>query len=367
MSFSSGTAFGLHPYQFTYPERRLTMEEMLYKYIDEGKREHEEMSAFIREFRTTKEPLFKERNNSLSELRFEVYGLSKVINNALISYCEAKGVTTRGGKTITQRILNDNTDIHDEGPSVFIHDKLDAPKEVLIEDEPQKAKEQVVQPSIEETTRSDEVKSEHLYSASANEIDEKKPRLKDLPHHLEYAYLHDHKSFPIIISPKLSEMEKMLLLQVRIYQKSQENSQKRASTDTRIRRVQKEAKESKPKPEKSSLTITPTNLKFKNVTNNTIPNPRNVSQGNDTRNGFSYDDHLESTRQRRKRKVRMTKDITEQTRTVDLNPPLVQEQTKDKEPIEDPSSLVQKTKTSLPYPSRLAKEKIHEKDDILCF
>ncbi|GJU17484.1 reverse transcriptase domain-containing protein [Tanacetum coccineum] len=40
---------------------------------------------------------------------------------------------------------------------------------------------------------------------------------------------------------------------VRINQKSQESSQKRASTDTRIRRVQKEAKESKPKPEKSSL------------------------------------------------------------------------------------------------------------------
>ncbi|GJV38772.1 reverse transcriptase domain-containing protein [Tanacetum coccineum] len=58
-------------------------------------------------------------------------------------------VTTRGGKTTTQRILNDNTDIHDEGPSVFIHDKLDAPKEVLVEDKPQKAKEQVIQPSIE--------------------------------------------------------------------------------------------------------------------------------------------------------------------------------------------------------------------------
>ncbi|GKC84191.1 hypothetical protein Tco_1139908 [Tanacetum coccineum] len=35
---------------------------------------------------------------------------------------------------------------------------------------------------------------------------------------------------------------------VRISQKSQENSQKRASTDTRIRRVQKEAKDTKPKP-----------------------------------------------------------------------------------------------------------------------
>ncbi|GJV98546.1 hypothetical protein Tco_1553798 [Tanacetum coccineum] len=37
-------------------------------------------------------------------------------------------------------------------------------------------------------------------------------------------------------------------LLVRIHQKSQENSQKRASTGTRIRREQKEAKESKPKP-----------------------------------------------------------------------------------------------------------------------
>ncbi|GKB35964.1 DNA-directed DNA polymerase [Tanacetum coccineum] len=66
----------------------------------------------------------------------------------------------------------------------------------------------------QETARSNEVKSEHLYSASANEIDEKKPKLKDLPHHLEYAYLHGDKSFPIIISSKLSKKEKMLLLQV---------------------------------------------------------------------------------------------------------------------------------------------------------
>ncbi|GKE15996.1 hypothetical protein Tco_1423573, partial [Tanacetum coccineum] len=65
-----------------------------------------------------------------------------------------------------------------------------------------------------ETVRSDDVKSKHLYSASANEIDEKKPDLIDLPHHLQYAYLHGDKPFPIIISSKLSEKEKMLLLQV---------------------------------------------------------------------------------------------------------------------------------------------------------
>ncbi|GJY94011.1 DNA-directed DNA polymerase [Tanacetum coccineum] len=66
----------------------------------------------------------------------------------------------------------------------------------------------------QKTARPDGVESEHLYSASANEIDEKKPELKILPHHLEYAYLHGDKSFLIIISSKLSEKEKMLLLQI---------------------------------------------------------------------------------------------------------------------------------------------------------
>ncbi|GJR25407.1 hypothetical protein Tco_1101639 [Tanacetum coccineum] len=57
-------------------------------------------------------------------------------------------------------------------------------------------------------------KNEHLYSASANDIDEKKPELKDLSSHLKYAYLHGNKSFPIIISSKLFEEEKISLLHV---------------------------------------------------------------------------------------------------------------------------------------------------------
>ncbi|GKA29102.1 reverse transcriptase domain-containing protein [Tanacetum coccineum] len=57
-------------------------------------------------------------------------------------------------------------------------------------------------PVVQETAKPVEVGKEHLYSASANEIDEKKPELKDLPHPLEYAYLHGDKSFPIIISSK---------------------------------------------------------------------------------------------------------------------------------------------------------------------
>ncbi|GJX57460.1 DNA-directed DNA polymerase [Tanacetum coccineum] len=69
-------------------------------------------------------------------------------------------------------------------------------------------------PVTQGTTKRDDVKSEHLYSASANEIDEKKPEPKNFPQHLEYAYLHGDKSFPIIISSELSEKEKISLLQV---------------------------------------------------------------------------------------------------------------------------------------------------------
>ncbi|GJY99856.1 hypothetical protein Tco_0517286 [Tanacetum coccineum] len=69
-------------------------------------------------------------------------------------------------------------------------------------------------PVAQKTAEPNKVESEQLYSVSANEIDEKKPELKNLPQHLEYAYLHGDKSFPIIISSKLFEKEKILLLQV---------------------------------------------------------------------------------------------------------------------------------------------------------
>ncbi|GKC73133.1 hypothetical protein Tco_1119016 [Tanacetum coccineum] len=91
----------------------------------------------------------RSRGHSLSELMFEVHGLSKVIDNALILNSEVKGVTTRGGKTTTQGIHDDNTNIHTKEPLVFHQDKPVAPKEVLNENQPQKTKEQIVQPSIE--------------------------------------------------------------------------------------------------------------------------------------------------------------------------------------------------------------------------
>ncbi|GKD63681.1 putative nucleotidyltransferase, ribonuclease H, partial [Tanacetum coccineum] len=401
---------GLRPYHFTYPGRRLTMEEMLYKFIDKGKREHEEIRAFICDFQTTNEILFKERNNSLIELRFGVQELLKVFNNTPMIDCEVKGVTTRGGKTTTQDAKNDDTNIHIEEPQAVNQDEplpskekdpesftipcdigqlhinnaladlgasislmpykmyeklgLGEPKatrmsleladrsikyprgiienvlikgdkfillidfiildmsedsrvpiilrrpflataramidvfnkkitlrvgddevifdvdhsikrppteddecyrvddlddtinaeaqEILANEEPdlflsrglEKSIDQsdlegyefvecktnndsdldepiwhiasinTPYPVVQETTKPVVVEREHLYSASANEIDEKKHELKDLPHHLEYAYLHGDKSFPIIISSKLSKEEKISLLQV---------------------------------------------------------------------------------------------------------------------------------------------------------
>ncbi|GKC65347.1 DNA-directed DNA polymerase [Tanacetum coccineum] len=69
-------------------------------------------------------------------------------------------------------------------------------------------------PVMQGTKKHNDVKSKHLYSASADEIDEKKPKLKNLPQHLEYTYLHGDKFFPIIILSELSEKEKNSLLQV---------------------------------------------------------------------------------------------------------------------------------------------------------
>ncbi|GJW46081.1 reverse transcriptase domain-containing protein [Tanacetum coccineum] len=97
---------------------------------------------------------------------------------------------------------------------------------------------------------------------------------------------------------------------------------------------------------------------------NTIPNPRNEAKAITTRSGVSYDGPPIPPPVVEK-ESEVTKD-TELPSTEDIQqPPLVHEQTKDKEPIKEPSFVANKAKPNLPYPSRLAKEKIREKDDIL--
>nr|GEX09539.1 reverse transcriptase domain-containing protein [Tanacetum cinerariifolium] len=192
------------------------MEEILYKFIDEGRREHDEMGAFIRKFKTTNELLLKERNNSLSELKFK-------------------------GKNTTETIRD--TNVVNKEPPVLYHDKPIEPNDFIIETKPQETKEQIVRTPtllipfphsrgrsvdgsesevsirrIEQvntpyaksrgTQGTETMQNKHLYSASANEIDEKRPELKDLPSHLEYAYLKGNESCPVIISSKLTQKEK---------------------------------------------------------------------------------------------------------------------------------------------------------------
>ncbi|GJU16615.1 retrovirus-related pol polyprotein from transposon TNT 1-94 [Tanacetum coccineum] len=143
-----GAVFRFPPYQFAYPEKKLTMEEMLAKFINEGKREHEEMEIFIRKFRTTNELLLKE-HNLLSELKIKVNELSKVMNEVLFSRHEVKGVTTRGGKmtfgvTYDNEINNASNDLNE--PSGLQYDKTKKPREVVVENESPKAQEQIIQP-----------------------------------------------------------------------------------------------------------------------------------------------------------------------------------------------------------------------------
>ncbi|GKD01967.1 reverse transcriptase domain-containing protein [Tanacetum coccineum] len=146
------TTSRLRPYYFTYLERELTMEEMLYKFIDEGKQEHEEMRGFIYDFQTTNELLFKERNNSLIELIFRVQELFKVIKNVPMIDCEVKGVTTRGGKTTTQDVQDNNINVQPEEPPVVDLDKMVGSNKVLTKNQPEKINESAIQPSSDVQT-----------------------------------------------------------------------------------------------------------------------------------------------------------------------------------------------------------------------
>nr|GFA41677.1 reverse transcriptase domain-containing protein [Tanacetum cinerariifolium]GFB21442.1 reverse transcriptase domain-containing protein [Tanacetum cinerariifolium] len=62
--------------------------------------------------------------------------------------------------------------------------------------------------------------------------------------------------------------------------------------------------------------------------------------------------------------VEVTTD-TEPQNSDDIHPPTVQAEVQVDKPAEEPSVLIPKAKASLPYPSRIQKEKLREKDDIL--
>nr|GEW29570.1 reverse transcriptase domain-containing protein [Tanacetum cinerariifolium] len=103
-------------------------------------------------------------------------------------------------------------------------------------------------------------------------------------------------------------------------------------------------------------------LSSSSLPSNTIPNPRNEAKAIITRSGISYDGPPNPPPVVEK-EPEATKDI-ELPSTEDIQPPSVQIHEKYKEPIDEPF-VVPKTKANLPYPLRLVKEKLREKDDIL--
>ncbi|GJY30451.1 reverse transcriptase domain-containing protein, partial [Tanacetum coccineum] len=147
------TVFKEPPYPFDYHMRRLTMEEILAKFIDEGRREHEEIEIFIKEFRTTNELLLKTQSNLLSELKIKVNELSKVVSNVLIPKNKVKGVTTRGGKMTSEATRSkeiNETGINKNEPPRFEQDVQEKPHDDGVENKsssiPEKAAHPLVKP-----------------------------------------------------------------------------------------------------------------------------------------------------------------------------------------------------------------------------
>nr|GFC45685.1 hypothetical protein [Tanacetum cinerariifolium] len=92
---------------------------------------------------------------------------------------------------------------------------------------------------------------------------------------------------------------------------------------------------------------------------NTIPNPKGEAKAITTRSGMSYKEPpIPPTGVSQQEPVEVITD-TEPPNSDDIHPPTVQVD----KPAEEPSVVI--PKANLPYPSRLQKEKLREKDDIL--
>nr|GFB23647.1 hypothetical protein [Tanacetum cinerariifolium] len=89
---------------------------------------------------------------------------------------------------------------------------------------------------------------------------------------------------------------------------------------------------------------------------NTILNPKGEAKAITTRSGMSYKEPtIPPPGVEQQEPTEVTKD-TELPSTEDIQPPSVQVQVQEEEPIEKPFVAIPKAKANLPYPSRLAKE-----------
>nr|GEX92789.1 reverse transcriptase domain-containing protein [Tanacetum cinerariifolium] len=98
---------------------------------------------------------------------------------------------------------------------------------------------------------------------------------------------------------------------------------------------------------------------------NTIPNPKGEAKAITTRSGMSYKEPpIPPTGVNQQEPVEVTKD-TEPQNSDDIHPPTVQAEVQKDKPADEPVVVIPKAKLNIPYPSRLQKEKLREKDDIL--
>nr|GFB88789.1 reverse transcriptase domain-containing protein [Tanacetum cinerariifolium] len=98
---------------------------------------------------------------------------------------------------------------------------------------------------------------------------------------------------------------------------------------------------------------------------NTIPNLKGEAKAITTRSGMSYKEPpIPPPGVDQQEPIEETTD-TELPSPEDIQPPLVRVEVQVDKPAEEPSVVIPKAKTNLPYPSRLQKEKLREKDDIL--
>nr|GEW58629.1 reverse transcriptase domain-containing protein [Tanacetum cinerariifolium] len=98
---------------------------------------------------------------------------------------------------------------------------------------------------------------------------------------------------------------------------------------------------------------------------NTIPNPKGKAKAITTRSGMSYKEPpIPPTGVNQQEPIEVTTD-TEPQNSDDIHPPTVQVEVQVDKPTEEPAVVIPKAKPNLSYPSRLQKEKLQGKDDIL--
>nr|GEZ40287.1 reverse transcriptase domain-containing protein [Tanacetum cinerariifolium] len=98
---------------------------------------------------------------------------------------------------------------------------------------------------------------------------------------------------------------------------------------------------------------------------NTIPNPKGEAKSITTRSGMSYKEPPNPpSGVNQQEPVEVTTDTKTQN-SDNIHPLTVQVEVQVDKPAEEPSVVIPKAKANLPYPSRLQKEKLREKDDIL--